>query len=121
MSLDLFLKFSVKEESHTGDEVFEKLLIEGEKIELSFSHTRDKLVFTNKRIIAYDVQGMTGAKKSFRVFPYSKITSFMIETAGMFDGDNDFKIWLSGVGGFEVKFSTKIDIHKIGAFVSKYV
>ncbi len=66
-----------------------------------------------------DVQGITGSKKEYRTFPYSKISSFSIETAGTFDGDSDFKIWLSGVGVFEIKFRKKLDIKKVGRFLSE--
>ena len=36
------------------------LLIAGEQIEFAFQTVRDQLVFTNKRIISIDVQGITG-------------------------------------------------------------
>lgn len=66
-----------------------------------------------------DVQGITGSKKEYRSFPYSKISSFSVEIAGTFDGDRDFKIWLSGVGVFEIKFRKKLDIKKVGRFLSE--
>ncbi len=66
-----------------------------------------------------DVQGFTGSKKEYRSFPYSRISSFSVETAGTFDGDSDFKIWVSGVGVFEIKFHKKLDIKKIGKYLSQ--
>ncbi|NRD24096.1 PH domain-containing protein [Winogradskyella litoriviva] len=87
----------------------------------AYTHTRDKVVFTTHRIICYDVQGLTGSKKEIRFFPYSKRTSFSVETAGFFDGDSDFKIWDSGVGCFGIKFGRSIDIRKIGFFLAKTV
>ena len=66
-----------------------------------------------------DVQGLTGSKKEYRTFPYSKISSFAVETAGTFDGDSDFRIWVSGVGVFEIKFYKKLDIKRIGRFLSE--
>lgn len=119
MAIDLLLKFSVTTVSREGIEVFDNILIDGERIELSYKNTRDKLIFTNDRIIAYDVQGMLGTKKSFRIFPYAKLTSFMIESAGTLDADGDLKIWLSGVGEFEIKFGKGIDIIAIGRFLSE--
>ena len=68
-----------------------------------------------------DVQGLTGSKKEFRVFPYSKISSFSVETAGTFDGDSDFKIWISGVGVFEIKFHRKLNIQQVGSFLMSKV
>lgn len=94
-------------------------MIEGEEVNLVYSHVRDKVWFTNKRIIAMDVQGITGSKKEYCSFPYSKISSFSVETAGTFDCDSDFKIWLSGVGVFEIKFRKKLDIKKAGRFLSE--
>lgn len=120
MKIDLLVSFSVtnKEEANASRDKIESILLNDEVIELAYSHARDKVWFTDKRIIAMDVQGITGSKKSFKSFPYDKITSFEVETAGTFDGDCDFKIWVSGVGVFEIKFSKKLDIKEIGKFIS---
>ena len=40
------------------------LFISGEEVECAFQTIRDQLVFTNKRIIAIDVQGITGKRKT---------------------------------------------------------
>lgn len=40
---------------------------------INIEAVRDQLLFTNKRIIAIDVQGITGKRKSFATMPYSKI------------------------------------------------
>ena len=55
------------------------LLIGGEQIEFAFQTVRDQLIFTNKRIISVDVQGITGKRKSFATMPYSKIQYFSIQ------------------------------------------
>ena len=68
-----------------------------------------------------DVKGLTGTKKEFRMFPYSQITSFTIETAGTFDLDCDFHIFISGLGEIVVKFAKSIDIKEIGLYMSKKV
>ena len=46
------------------------LLIGGEEVEMAFQTVRDQLIFTNKRIIAVDVQGITGKRKSFSIMPF---------------------------------------------------
>jgi hypothetical protein len=123
MKIDLLVKFSVTKEI-SPESTLEKvkdILITGETIDLAYTHTRDKVWFTNKRIIAMDVKGLTGSKKEYRSFPYSKISSFSIETAGTFDGDSDFNIWVSGVGVFEIKFSKSLDIKKVGQYLSEKV
>lgn len=123
MKIDLLAAFSVtkEEDIESSRAKIESLLLQDEIIEMAYSHTRDKVWFTNKRIIAMDVQGITGSKKEYRSFPYKNITSFSVETAGTFDGDSDFKIWVSGVGVFEIKFYRKLDIKKIGKYLSEKV
>jgi len=120
MGLDLIANFSVIQKVDVNDEkaLFELFMSEDEEILLSFKHARDRVVFTNKKIIAYDVKGLTGTKKEFRFFPYSKISSFSVETAGTFDMDSDLKIWVSGVGVFGIKFGTKINIKEIGVLLA---
>ncbi len=120
MAIDLIAKFSVIKplDLEEAEPVFAPFLAADEKIELAFTNVRDQVVFTDKKIIALDVQGFTGMKRDYRFFPYSKITSFSVETAGTFDLDADFKIWLSGGGCFEIKFGTALDIIAIGKFLA---
>ncbi len=123
MAIDLIAKFSVidKVDPNDSKEIFNLFLAPDEQIVLSYKHARDKVVFTTKKIICYDVQGLTGSKKEYRFFPYSKVSSFSVETAGFFDGDSDFKIWVSGVGCFEIKFGRKLDIKEIGSFMASKI
>ncbi|WP_117880201.1 PH domain-containing protein [Aureibaculum luteum] len=123
MKIDLLVKVSVINEIDEKDKLIgvSNLLVDDELVELAFKHTRDKVWFTDKRLIAMDVQGFTGSKKEFRSFPYSKISSFSVETAGTFDGDSDFKIWISGIGVFEIKFHRRLDIKKIGKYLSNKI
>jgi Bacterial PH domain len=123
MKIDLLVKFSVTKQldANTSRDPIKYLLVDEENILLAYTHVRDKVWFTNKRIIAMDVQGFTGSKKEYRSFPYSKISSFSVETAGTFDGDSDFKIWVSGVGIFEIKFHKSLNIKEIGKFLSEKV
>ena len=53
-------------------------------------------VFTNKRLILIDKQGLTGKKVDYHTIPYKAITQFRLETAGHFDLDAELKIWVSG-------------------------
>lgn len=123
MAIDLITKFSVVEKTTAAEskEVFEAFLAPQEEILLTYKNTRDRVAFTTQKIICYDVQGMTGTKKEYRFFPYSKISSFSIETAGLMDADDDFKIWVSGVGRFEIKFSKKLNTQEIGVLLSSKI
>lgn len=123
MALDLLLTFSVVEEvgPQDGRELYSFLLAKDESVEHSYRHSRDRVILTDRKIVAINVQGITGKKKEYRVFPYTKISSFSVETAGVLDADSDFKIWVSGVGVFEIKFAKKIDIRALGEFLSQKV
>lgn len=72
------------------------LLCDGEFIEKAFKLIRDKWVFTNKRLIIQDIQGVTGKKKEYMSIPYRSIERFSVETAGTFDMDADMKLWIRG-------------------------
>ena len=72
------------------------LLCEGEFIERAYKLLRDKWVFTNKRLIIQDTQGITGKKREYLSVPYRSIERFSIETAGTFDLDAEMKLWIKG-------------------------
>ena len=99
------------------------LLIAGEQIEFAFQTVRDPLVFTNKRIISIDVQGITGKRTSFATMPYSKIQYFSIQTPGFMELFPDSELFVMFTNGFTAKFEFKgaVDIGKIGRMLSEYV
>ena len=99
------------------------LLIEGEVIIEAFKTVRDQLIFTNKRIIAIDVQGITGSRKSFSSLPYSKIQFFSIQTPGFAELIPDSELFLMFSNGFTTNFEFKgnTDIGRIGRMISQYV
>ncbi len=99
------------------------LLIAGEQIEFAFKTIRDQLVFTNKRIISIDVQGLTGKRKSYATMPYSKIQYFSIQTPGFMELFTDSELFIMFSNSFTAKFEFKgaVDIGKIGRMLSEYV
>lgn len=99
------------------------LLIADEKVEFAFKTIRDQLVFTNKRIISIDVQGITGKRNSFATMPYSKIQYFSIQTPGFMELFPDSELFVMFTNGFTAKFEFKgaVDIGKIGRMLSEYV
>ena len=99
----------------------EPLLIHGEELVHAFKSVRDLVVFTNKRIIAVDVQGMTGKKKDFTSLPYSKVQVFSVETAGTFDLDAELELWFSAVGKVRFEFRGGSDIRQISQMIASYV
>ena len=97
------------------------LLVSGEEIISEYQAIRDFVVFTNKRIIAVNVQGLTGAKKDFTSIPYSKIQVFSVETAGTFDLDSELEVTISGIGTVKFDFSGASNIVEIGKLIAEFV
>lgn len=97
------------------------IFISGEQIIQSFRGIRDGVVFTNKRIIAINVQGITGKKKDFTSLPYSKIQAFSVETAGVFDLDSELDLWFSGMGRVRFEFVARANVSDICRTISEQV
>ena len=97
------------------------LLVEGEVCISQFSTVRDYVIFTNKRILTVNVQGVTGKKKDYSSIPYSKIQAFSIETAGTLDLDSELEIYVSGLGKVKIEISGKNDIAEIGKLIADRV
>ena len=71
------------------------ILANSEEVNAAFKLVRDLIVFTDKRLLFVDKQGMTGKKVEYHSVPYKSISHFSIETAGHFDLDAELKIWIS--------------------------
>ncbi len=108
------------------NDVFKKtiqpLLVEGENIVSTYKGMRDGVIFTNKRIIAVNTQGITGNKKDFTSLPYSKIQLFSVETAGMLETfpDTELELYFSGVGKIKFEFHKNANIIEICKLISSY-
>ena len=99
-----------QENKDIGYEKVKELLIDGETVIDSYVSMRDRVVFTNKRIISINVQGLTGKKVDYTSIPYNKIQAYSVETAGLLDLDAELDLFLSGVGKirFEISGSSNI-------------
>lgn len=71
------------------------VLVPNENVDLAFKLVRDLIVFTDKRLIIVDKQGVTGKKVEYKSIPYKSISRFSVETSGHFDLDAELKIWIS--------------------------
>ena len=97
------------------------MFVEGEEIIESFQSVRDYVIFTTKRIIAVNVQGLTGKKQDFTSLPYSKIQVFSVETAGVFDLDAELDLWFAGLGKVHFEFVARANISRICKMISERV
>ena len=93
----------------------------GEQIIQTFRGIRDGVVFTNKRIITINVQGLTGKKKDFTSLPYSKIQAYSVESAGVFDLDSELDLWFSGMGRVRFEFVAHANVSEICRIISERV
>ncbi|MCP9200944.1 PH domain-containing protein [Gramella sp. GC03-9] len=103
-------------------EKYGKLLIPSEEIQAGFKIIRDTFIFTNKRLILVDVQGLTGSKVEYFSVLYKSITRFSVETAGSFDLDAELKIWISGEStpSISKRFNKKVDIYEVQKLLAEF-
>lgn len=102
---------------------YEQLLTEHEDIEIGFKLVRDTFIFTNKRLILLDKQGMTGRKTEYLSIAYKSISRFSIETAGTFDLEAELKIWISSESSpsIQKKFNKSVNVYDVQKVLAKYV
>ncbi|MFD1337279.1 PH domain-containing protein [Oceanobacillus iheyensis] len=104
------------------EEEFQQVLAESENIERTYKLIRDLFIFTNKRLILVDKQGVTGKKMEIHSIPYKNIVHFSIETAGSFDLDAELKIWISGNSvPFQKQFNKSLNIYEVQTVLASYV
>lgn len=108
----------VKEEAVLDNIV--PLLTRDEKIIGSYKTVRDTVVFTTKRVIAVNVQGI-GKRKDYTSLPYSKVTAFSVETSGVIDIDSELQMYFSGLGRVSFEFTGGSDIVLIGRMISEHI
>jgi hypothetical protein len=101
---------------------FAQILAPGERVEHAYQLIRDYFVFTDKRFVLVDKQGITGSKVEYHSIPYRSITHFSVETAGTFDLDAELKIWITGNPvPLQKQFNRKLSICEVQAVLASYV
>jgi hypothetical protein len=112
--------FKLKQNAEYAEKV-DDLLLDDERIVDSFKSMRDGVIFTSKRIIAVNVQGITGSKKDFTSLPYKNIVAYSIETSGTFDLDSELEIYFSAIGKVKFEFTGKSEMVEISKIISGYL
>lgn len=113
--------FKLTPDNGRGTRLVEELLIPGETVIGSYSVVRDFVVFTDKRVISCNIQGITGKKRDFTSLPYRRVSVFSFETAGVFDLDGELELYFSGLGRVHFEFSGGCDMRAIGQAIGYYV
>ena len=98
------------------------LLISDEQVVRAFRIIRDLFIFTDKRLILVDKQGLTGKKAEYHSIPYKSISHFSFETAGTFDMDAEMKIYISGnMHPIEREFKRGADIRGVQKTLAQFI
>jgi hypothetical protein len=99
-----------------------RLLGQGEEVIAGYKLVRDIIMFTDRRLVLVDKQGMTGKKVEYHSIPYRSVTHFSVETAGHMDLDAELKLWLSGTAvPIEKHFGRGVDIYEVQALLAHFV
>jgi len=99
-----------------------QLLVDGEIIEVGFVVLRDTFLFTNKRLILVDIQGISGKQIEYLSIPYSKITKFSVQTGESFDLNAELKLWIgSDTIPLEKKFNKDLSVYDVQKVLASHV
>lgn len=104
-----------------GKKVVKDIILPKEEVISAYSSMRDKLIFTDKRIISVNVQGLTGKKVDYTSIPYSKIQTYSVETAGLMDLDAELDITVSGLGTMRFELTGDSNIKELCLKISEKV
>tara|TARA_B110000196_G_C21001611_1_gene593247 strand:- start:112 stop:495 length:384 start_codon:yes stop_codon:yes gene_type:complete len=98
---------------------YEGFLMSEEKVLMEYKGIRDAALFTNKRLIVIDPQGLLGKKVQITSIPWRSISAFSVENSGTFDLDAELKVCGSGFGICELQFTKGVDVKAINEFITK--
>jgi hypothetical protein len=74
------------------------LLVDGERSVAAYKTFRDSAIFTTKRLIVRDAQGLRGKKVEIYSLPYSSINMWSSENAGkLLDFNAELELWTGPV------------------------
>ncbi|MGW0182064.1 PH domain-containing protein [Nocardia sp. NPDC003345] len=109
-------------EPAAAQQEYQRLLGNGEQIYAAYVLVRDAMLFTNRRLVMIDKQGLSGRKMNYHSVPYRAITHFAVETAGTFDLDAELVIWIAGTDTpIQKKFNRQVDIYEVQGILSHFV
>jgi hypothetical protein len=114
------LEWTLLSECPIPDDV-NTLLISGEEAVAAYKTFRDSAIFTNKRLIVRDSQGLKGKKVEMYSIPYSSITMWSTENAGSFlDMNAEVELWTKS-GHIKVKLKKGIDVRKFDTLIAEAI
>lgn len=96
------------------------LLVEGETAIAAFKTIRDSAIFTNRRLIVRDTQGLTGKKIEIYSLPYSSINMWSTENAGTLDLSAEVELWTKA-GHIKIKLGKKVDVRVFDKLIANLI
>ena len=96
------------------------MLVEGEQPIAAYKTFRDSAVFTTKRLIVRDAQGMTGKKVEMYSLPYSAINMWSSENAGTLDFNAELELW-TRAGHIKIKVGKGVDVRRLDHLIAHVV
>ncbi len=117
---DAMIGASSKTNSDSIIKKYDYIFGSGEEVYIAYKLVRDTIIFTNRRVIFIDIQGVTGKKTEYLSVPYKSIVQFSVETSGHIDLDSELKIWISGQGTtpMQRKFSSTDNLNEVQAVLA---
>lgn len=98
------------------------ILVEGERVEHAFKLLRDQIIFTTKRVVTIDKQGISGSKQNIRSIPYKSIKMVSKEGAGMLDLDAELVIYITGEPQpLKFEFKKGVDINQVYTLICRHI
>ena len=97
-----------------------ELMLPGEQPVAAYRTFRDSAIFTTKRMIVRDAQGITGKKVEVYSLPYSAINMWSSENAGKFDLDAELELW-TRAGHIKIKVGKKVDVRRLDMLIAHSV
>ncbi|MDE1565612.1 PH domain-containing protein [Actinotignum sanguinis] len=96
------------------------LLTEGEEPYAAYKTLRDSAIFTSKRLIVRDAQGITGKKVEIYSLPYKAIQMWSSENAGKIDISAEIEMWTLA-GHIKISLGRHIDVRRIDKLIARCV
>lgn len=97
------------------------LLVDGERAVAAYKTFRDSAIFTTKRLIVRDAQGLRGKKVEIYSLPYSAINMWSSENAGkLLDFNAELELW-TRAGHIKVNLNKGIDVRRLDRLIADAV
>ncbi len=118
--MDIFLTWTFHQKCAVPADVND-MLIEGERALHAYKTIRDVAIFTNKRLIVRDAQGLSGKKVEIYTLPYSSITMYSTENAGkLLDFNAEVELW-TRAGHIKINLNKGVDIREFDKILAEAI